>query len=78
MEELTDDEKACIAEIQTQTRMELGGISGEEPIQVDYVKIKLYDKQKSLDSIAKMLGYNEPDKMVHEVANVKSFIIKPV
>ncbi len=77
-EELTEDEKSCIAEIQTQTRTELGGLDGETPIQVDYVKIKLYDKQKSLDSIAKMLGYNEPEKMLHEVANVKSFTIKPV
>lgn len=77
-EELTDDEKSCIAEIQTQTRTELGGLDGETPIQVDYVKIKLYDKQKSLDSIAKMLGYNEPEKMLHEVASVKSFTIKPV
>jgi phage terminase small subunit len=77
-EDLTDQEKSSISELTTQTRMEMGGIDGEKPIQVDYVKIKLHDKIKSLEAISKMLGYNEPDKMLHEVQNVKSFVIKPV
>ncbi len=64
-EELTEDQKACIAEIHTQTRMEKNPIEGGSPIQVDFVKIKLYDKQKSLDSLSKMLGYNEPEKVQH-------------
>ncbi len=64
-EELTEDQKACIAEIHTQTRMEKNPIENGSPIQVDFVKIKLYDKQKSLDSISKMLGYNEPEKVQH-------------
>ena len=34
-----------------------------EPIRVEYVRIKLYDKQKALDSISKMLGYDAPIKM---------------
>jgi len=62
-EDLTEDQKACIAEISTQTRTEVK--KGECPVYVEYVKIKLHDKQKSLDSIAKMLGYNEPDKIHH-------------
>jgi phage terminase small subunit len=62
-EELTEDQKASIAEIQTQTRIEVGGIDGKTSIQVDYVKIKLFDKQKSLDSISKMLGYDAPKKI---------------
>lgn len=65
-EKLTDEQKASIAQIETQTRIEMkyNPLSEEqEPIQVDFVKIKLYDKQKSLDSIAKMLGYNEADKV---------------
>ena len=72
---LTEEEKSCIAEIQTQTRIEMGGIGGDTPVQVEYVKIKLFDKQKSLDSIAKMLGYNEPDKLILDTEAVKSFTI---
>jgi phage terminase small subunit len=65
-EELTEDQKSCISEIQTQTKT-VKDYSNDpengEDVQVDFVKIKLYDKQNSLDSIAKMLGYNEPDKV---------------
>lgn len=78
-ENLTDDQKACIAEISTQTRIEMKYSveeEGEVPIQVDYVKIKLYDKQKSLDSISKMLGYNEAEKVEHS-GEVKGFTISP-
>lgn len=64
-EELTEDQKASIAEIITQTRFEKNPIEGEEAIQIDYVKIKLWDKQKSLDSINKMLGYDAPTKIDH-------------
>jgi phage terminase small subunit len=66
-ENLTQEQKDCIAEISTQTRNELvdKGTDEERLISVDYVKIKLYDKQKSLDSISKMLGYNEPEKIQH-------------
>jgi len=62
-ESLGEAEKACISEISTQTRQELN--AKDKIVQVDYVKIKLYDKQKALDSIAKMMGYNEPDKISH-------------
>lgn len=32
-------------------------------VEEEWVKIKLYDKQKSLDSISKMLGYDAPQKI---------------
>lgn len=66
-ENLTDDQKACIEEISTQTRFEKDYTNNPDGqvMQVDYVKIKLYSKQKSLDSISKMLGYNEPEKIEH-------------
>jgi hypothetical protein len=32
-------------------------------MQVEFVKIKLYDKQKALDSISKMLGYDSASKI---------------
>jgi len=60
-DELTDEEKACIEEISTKVVKirERGREVGEE----EYVKIKLYDKQKSLESLSKMLGYDSPTKI---------------
>ncbi|MCL6100991.1 MAG: terminase small subunit [Bacteroidetes bacterium] len=48
---LTDDEKACIQEVST--RQGMFGAS---------LKVKLYDKQKSLDSISDILGFKAPTK----------------
>ena len=67
-EKLTDAEKACISEISTQTRTVYEydtETERKQPISAEFVKVKLYDKQKALDSINKMLGYNEPDKTQH-------------
>jgi len=50
-EQLTDDQKAIIQEITTKETK-----YGTE------VKIRLYDKQRSLDSINAMLGYGAPTK----------------
>lgn len=61
-DKLTEEQKACISEISTQIR-KVTIKDKETPIEVEYIKIKLYDKQKSLDSISKMLGYNEPEQL---------------
>lgn len=63
-EKLTEDQKACISEIQTQIRKTSVVREGEpeQDIETEFVKIKLYDKQRSLDGISKMLGFNEPEK----------------
>lgn len=58
-EKLPDSVKACIQEISTKT---VKRVVGEEPVEEEYVKVKLYDKQKSLDSICRMLGYDAPIK----------------
>lgn len=58
---LTEDQKACIAEISTQTRS-MKTTEGDF-VEIDYVKIKLYDKVKCLDGINKMLGYDAPTKI---------------
>lgn len=60
-EELTDEQKSCISEIQTQVKH----YTPEEgdAYDIEYVKIKLYDKQKALESISKMLGYDAPQKV---------------
>lgn len=81
-ETLSEDQKACIMEITTQTRIEKDySVNPEgDVMQVDYVKIKLYSKQASLDSLSKMLGYNEPDKVEHILPEKQVMIIggKPI
>jgi len=63
-EKLTNEQKDCIAEIDTKVlKKNLGTRDEPEIVDVEYVRIKLYDKQKSLDAISKMLGFNEPDKI---------------
>lgn len=59
-DKLTEDQKACIKSISTRVEHR---VTNEEPVEVSYVKIELYDKLRALDSINKMLGYNEPTKM---------------
>jgi phage terminase small subunit len=63
---LTEDQKSCIAEIDTKIRTEYeynADTESKEPIRVEYVRIKLYDKQKALDSISKMLGFDASSKI---------------
>lgn len=57
-EQLSDKQKACIQEIDVKKVK-----SSEKGYEVEQVKVKLYSKEKALENIAKMLGYNEPDKM---------------
>lgn len=59
---LTEDQKACIESIDTKI-LKRTIPDTEIDIEVEHIKIKLYDKQKALDSINKMLGYNEPEKV---------------
>ena len=60
-ENLTDEQKSCIQEISTKVNkiMVDGGQVGE----AEFVKIKLYDKQRALESISKMLGYDAPQNI---------------
>lgn len=82
-EALTDEQKACIEEISTKKQHKTEWeFEGENKVPVDYtveyIKIKLYDKQKSLDAINKMLGYDAPVKMQLgvEFDNMPDIIIK--
>lgn len=56
-EGLTEEEKACIQEVQTK---ETTKVINDMEITEVYVKVKLYDKQKSLDSLSGILGFNAP------------------
>lgn len=60
-EELTDNQKAAIQQIETQTKT-LFTETGNK-FEVEFVKIKLHDKLKAVDTLNKMLGYCEPDKL---------------
>lgn len=76
-ENLTEEQKSCIAEIQTQVRKTSVVRQGmpEEDIEIEFVKIKLYDKQKSLDSISKLLGYEAPKKNEITITDKQTFEI---
>ena len=59
-EELTEEQKASIESIETSIKRIVNDF---EAFDVEYVKVKLYSKQKSLDSISKLLGFDAPQKI---------------
>jgi len=62
-EALTPQQTACISEISTKIlKKNIGTSEKPEIVDVEYVNIKLYDKQRALENINKMLGFNAPDK----------------
>lgn len=60
-EKLTTEQKMAIQEIDTKTKRIVG--DDDEEVEVEYIRIKLYDRQKALDAITRMLGYDEPSKL---------------
>jgi phage terminase small subunit len=66
-ESLTDEQRSAIQEIDTKTvkQKDYEMSTPDKPVfkEVEYVKIKLHDKQRALENLNKMLGYNEPDKL---------------
>jgi len=64
LESLTEDQKACIQEISTKIlKKNIGTNEYPEIVDVEYVRIKTYDKQKSLEAISELLGFNAPKKV---------------
>lgn len=62
-EELSEDQKSCIKEVNTKViKKNIGTQTEPEIVDIEFVQIKTYDKQKSLDSLTDMLGYNAPKK----------------
>jgi len=68
-EQLTTEQKAAIESIDTKIEIKDGKHGSTE---VQYVKIKLFDKLKALDSINKMLGWNAPIKSEATVVNINT------
>lgn len=78
-ESLSDEQKAAIESIEYKypvkksvSANENEEVTEEENAGVE-VKIKLFDKQRAIDLINKMLGYNEPEK--REVTTNESTVI---
>lgn len=67
-ESLTDEQKECIESIDTKTEVKQQYSSDSEkrePIEVKFIKIKLYSKLTALERIDKLMGYNEAEKLDH-------------
>ena len=62
-EKLDDDTKAALSEIHYQEKSTQGGVER-------IVKFKMHDKQKAIELINKMLGFNAPDKSIVEQTNI--------
>ena len=66
-DELTEDQKDCISEIDTKIKTEYeydpDNPKERKPINVEYVRIKLYDKQRALDALSKLFGYDAAQKI---------------
>ncbi len=69
-EDLTEDQKSCISEIQTKVdRRNVG--TKEKPLIisiVEEIRIKLYDRKQALDSLVKFFGYAEPEKHANTIS----------
>lgn len=64
-DELTHDQKAAIQQIETQVKT-LFTEAGDK-YEVEFIKVKLYDKLKAMDTLNRMLGYNAAEKMEHVI-----------
>jgi len=61
---IPESEKSVIQEITTKTvKRNIGTRDEPRIIDVEYVKIKLYDKQAAVSKIAELQGFNQPTKI---------------
>lgn len=75
LESLTEDQKACIQEINTKVlKKNIGTNEDPEIVDVEYVRIKTYDKQKSLESLAELLGFNAPKKVDASISGLQVIV----
>lgn len=72
-DQLTEDQKTVIQEISTKCTTEKDAHGN--PVDHEYVKIKLYDRQKSMDSLTKMFGYAEAEKMLITLPEKQTYTI---
>lgn len=61
LSDLTEGQRASISEVYVQRRVMIGN-EGEESGVVEQIKVKHYDKQKAIEILNKMFGWNAPEK----------------
>ncbi len=74
IQELSDDEAAAIGGVETFEEFENFGFAKEKT--GDLRKIKIWDKVKAIESLTKMMGYNEPDKLSLSGTEIKLHIVR--
>lgn len=76
-ENLSSDQKAAIQTIDTKIiQKNIGTNEKPDIVNIEYVKITLYNKQSALDSLSKMFGYNAAEK-VDLTTNGESLNLSP-
>ena len=65
IEKLKKDGKTGLLHSIDVTKQTVGTTPGEEVIWETRTKLKLHDKHGAIDRLAKMLGWNAPEKVVH-------------
>ena len=67
-EKITDDQKACIKSISTKVmKKNIGTNELPDIVNVELVKIELYDKVRALEVINNMMGFERPGEMRSEL-----------
>ncbi len=70
-EALTDDERAAIKSISTKVvKRNIGTKENPDIVDVEYIKLELWDKQKALDSISNLLGLNQQIQFNNQNINI--------
>lgn len=63
-DKIPEEQKSAIKSISTKiVKKNIGTKEKPEIVDIEFVKIELYDKQKSLDSISKLLGFEADQKL---------------
>ncbi|MDD3772284.1 MAG: terminase small subunit [Weeksellaceae bacterium] len=66
-ESLTDAQRSCIKSINTKvTKRNVGSKLEPEIVDIEYVRVELFDKIKALDSIARILGLTDQAKPIEQ------------
>jgi phage terminase small subunit len=63
-EELSKEVKACIQEIDTKVfKKDIGKEGAPEIVDVEHIRIKFVDKRASMETLIKLMGWNNPQKI---------------
>lgn len=62
-EDLSENERACISEIETRiVKRNIGTKKDPDIVDVEQIKVKLFDKLRAIDAINRLMGYDAPLK----------------